>query len=97
MVKLEAILKAEPIAGTHKLLRLEVDIGEEKLRQTVASLRPSYEAKDLIGKQVVFFANLKPAKLRGIKSEGMILAALEEEKVVLVGPLEKVKEGTRVC
>lgn len=79
------ILEAEKVAGADKLLRLQVDIGGEK-RQIVAGIALSYEPAALIGKTVVVVANLKPAKIRGVESNGMLLAASvgKELRVVTV-------------
>lgn len=83
------ILKAEPIAKSKKLLRLEVDIGLEK-RIVVAGIGESYKPEALIGKSVVVVANLQAAKLMGVESQGMVLAAKQEGLELLfvdnVGP-----------
>ena len=72
-----------------------VDLGDEK-RQVVAGIAEHYEPDDLIGKQVVLVANLQPAKIRGIESQGMVLAAARENDLVL-GTFDKlVAPGTRV-
>jgi len=66
--------EAEPIPGSDKLLKLTVDVGEAQPRTIVAGIAQSYAAADLIGRRVVVVANLKPAKLFGVRSEGMVLA-----------------------
>jgi methionyl-tRNA synthetase len=66
-----------------KLLVLKVDLGTEQ-RTLVAGLKQYYKKKDLIGKKVIIFTNLKPIELRGIKSEGMVLAAVKGDKVKLL-------------
>ena len=68
------ILEAERVARSNKLVRLQVDLGTEK-RQVVAGIANRYEPEALVGKNVVIVANLKPAKLMGVESDGMILAA----------------------
>lgn len=73
------IKQAEPISGSDKLLKLTVDVGEE--RTIVAGLAPHYQADELRNKQVIVVVNLKPVKLRGIESQGMILAAEDESGV----------------
>lgn len=73
------IKQAEPISGSDKLLKLTVDVGEE--RMIVAGLAPHYQADELRNKQVIVVVNLKPVKLRGIESQGMILAAEDESGV----------------
>jgi methionyl-tRNA synthetase (EC 6.1.1.10) len=67
------VLAAERVEGTDKLLKIDIDLGTEK-RQIVAGIAKHYAPEDLVGKQIVVVANLKPAKLRGIVSQGMLLA-----------------------
>jgi len=70
-----AIIKvAEPIEGADKLLRLEVDLGDET-RQIVAGIAKAYTPEQLVGRRIIVVANLKPATLRGVESQGMLLAA----------------------
>ena len=70
---------AEKVKGADKLLRMEVDIGTE-VRQIVAGIAKAYEPEKLIGRKVVIVANLQPRKLRGLESQGMIVAASLGEK-----------------
>jgi methionyl-tRNA synthetase len=87
---------AEKVKGADKLLRLEVDLGTE-VRQVVAGIAESYAPELLIGRKVVIVANLAPRKLRGLESNGMIVAASPEGgKPVLAGFLEDVPVGTRL-
>jgi methionyl-tRNA synthetase len=87
---------AEKVKGADKLLRLEVDLGTE-LRQVVAGIAESYAPETLIGRKVVIVANLAPRKLRGLESNGMIVAASPEGgKAVLASFLEDVPVGTRL-
>jgi len=87
---------AEKVKGADKLLRLEVDLGTE-VRQVVAGIAESYAPELLIGRKVVIVANLAPRKLRGLESNGMIVAASTEDgKAVLAGFLEDVPVGTRL-
>jgi methionyl-tRNA synthetase len=81
-IRVGVIRGAEPVPGSDKLLKLTVDIGEE--RTIVAGLAPHYRAEELKGKQVVVLANLTPIRLRGIESQGMILAAEDEGGVHMV-------------
>ena len=67
------VIKAERVAGTSKLLRLEIDLGAEK-RQLVAGLAEYYKPEELEGKTIIIVANLEPKKIRGIESQGMLLA-----------------------
>ena len=87
---------AEKVKGADKLLRLEVDLGTE-VRQVVAGIAEAYTPETLIGRKVVIVANLAPRKLRGLESNGMIVAASAEGgKPVLCGFLEDVPVGTRL-
>ncbi|HKW18059.1 MAG TPA: methionine--tRNA ligase [Terriglobales bacterium] len=87
---------AEKVKGADKLLRLEVDLGNE-VRQIVAGIAEAYAPETLVGRKVVIVANLAPRKLRGLESNGMIVAAsLEGEKPVLAGFLEDVPAGARL-
>ena len=83
------VLDCQPIKGAKKLLKLKVDLGEEE-RQVVSGIAQYYKPEDLIGKNVVLVANLKPVKLRGELSQGMILAAATEDdsKLFVVNPGE---------
>jgi methionyl-tRNA synthetase len=95
-LKVATIQAAERIEGTDKLIKLEVDIGEEENRTLVAGIAEVYPVEELIGRQVAVVANLKPAKLRGVESQGMILAASVDGKPMLLSPDEKVPNGTPV-
>ncbi|MDR3746576.1 MAG: methionine--tRNA ligase [Acidobacteriota bacterium] len=87
---------AEKVKGADKLLRMEVDIGSE-VRQIVAGIAKAYEPEKLIGRKVVIVANLQPRKLRGLESNGMIVAAsLEDGLPVLAGFLEDVPVGAKL-
>jgi methionyl-tRNA synthetase len=89
------IQEAEPIKGSDKLLRLIVDIGTEK-RQVVAGIAQAYKPEELVGTQVVVVTNLEPAKLFGVESQAMLLAADLGGKAMLLRPENKVDPGTRV-
>jgi methionyl-tRNA synthetase len=91
------ILSAEPVKGADKLLHLKVDIGEPQPRTIVAGIAETYTSQELIGRKVVIVANLQPRKLRGIESNGMIVAgSIEGGKPVLAGFLEDVPIGARL-
>lgn len=95
-LKIARVLEAEPIEGADKLLKLQIVIGDEK-RQLVAGIRKDYEVADLIGRQIVVVANLKPAKLRGVESQGMLLAAVSEDGgAILLQPDKEAPEGGKV-
>jgi methionyl-tRNA synthetase len=95
-LRVAQVKTAERVKGADKLLRLEVDLGTE-IRQLVAGIAESYEPETLIGRKVVVVANLAPRKLRGLESNGMIVAASPEGgKAVLASFLEDVPIGTRL-
>jgi methionyl-tRNA synthetase len=89
------IIAAEKIAGSKKLVKLQVDLGDEQ-RQVVAGIAESYAAEALVGRTVVLVANLKPAKLMGVESNGMVLAASVDGKAVLCTFDTEVAPGTKV-
>jgi methionyl-tRNA synthetase len=90
------IVHAEPIAGTEKLLRLEVDLGTER-RQLVAGIAQRYAPEQLLGRAVVVATKLKPARIRGVESQGMLLAATAPDGTpVLLTPEEQVPAGAEV-
>jgi methionyl-tRNA synthetase len=93
-LRVAEILQAEAIPGSKNLLQLEVDVGEK--RTVVAGIARHYRPEDLVGRQVVMVANLKPAKLMGIRSEGMILVGGAEGEMVLIEPEKKVKPGSPI-
>lgn len=90
------VVACEKVEKADKLLKLTVKVGEQT-RTVVSSIAKSYTPEEMVGKQVVLVANLKPAKLRGIVSEGMVLCATDGDKVVLVSPERKVESGSEVC
>jgi len=94
-LKAAKVLSAERVPKSEKLLKLQVDLGGEQL-QIVAGIGNKYEPESLIGRRVVVVANLKPAKLMGVESQGMVLAAGDKEVVGLVTILEDVEPGTKV-
>jgi methionine--tRNA ligase beta chain len=94
-IRIGTILEAEKVEGADKLLKLLVDIGDEK-RTLVAGIAQDYQPKDIIGKQIPILANLEPKKLRGIESQGMILAVDIEGKATLLHPDKEVPNGSKV-
>lgn len=93
-LRVAKVIAAEPIQGSKKLLKLQVDLGYEQ-RQIVAGIASFYAPDDLVGTDVVIVANLQPAKLFGVESNGMILAAGEEASLLI--PKKSVDPGTRIC
>ncbi|MBW6469881.1 MAG: methionine--tRNA ligase [Methanosarcinaceae archaeon] len=94
-IRIGTIVTAEPVKKSNKLMRLEIDIGEETPRQLVAGIKETHDPEQIIGRQVVVLANLKPAKLCGVESRGMVLAGDTDGAVLLV-PEKEVPAGTRV-
>jgi methionyl-tRNA synthetase len=95
-LRVARILVAERVPKADKLLRLEVDLGFEK-RQILAGIAQYYEPEKLIGRKIIIVANLAPRKMRGLESNGMLLAAsLEDGAPVLAGFLEEVPLGARL-
>lgn len=94
-LKTAKVLTAERVPRSEKLIKLQVDLGTEQ-RQIVAGIGKKYEPEQLLGRTIVIVANLKPAKLMGIESQGMVLAAGDAEVKGLVGIAEDVDPGTKV-
>jgi len=94
-IRVGKILSAERIPKSKKLLRLEVDLGKEK-RTLVAGIAEHYPPEELVGKSIAVVANLEPAKLMGVTSEGMLLAAEDEKGVSIFTPDKPVKPGSKV-
>src|SRR5207302_10821958 len=95
-LRVAKILSAERVPNSKKLIKMEIDLGSEK-RTLVAGIAEAYEPDALVGRQVVMVANLKPAKLMGIESNGMVLAASPDGgKPMVVTFEEPPPPGTRV-
>ena len=94
-LKVAKIIQAERIKESEKLLKLQIDLGEEK-RQIVAGLAKFYQPENLVGKEIVVVANLEPRMIFGLKSQGMLLAADVNGKPVLLKPDEEVPPGTKI-
>jgi len=95
-LKIGTVVEAEEVPKSKKLLKLQVDLGESKPRQIVAGIREFYSAESLLNTQVCVVANLKPAKLMGILSEGMLLAAKDEAGLCLIRPETSRKPGSTI-
>jgi len=93
-IKVGKVVSAERVEGADKLLKLKVNTGEE--RQLVAGIAESYQPEELEGKEIVVITNLEPKQIRGVESQGMLLAADVGGKPVLLAPDKEVPEGTRV-
>ena len=90
------ILEAAPHPDADRLLVMQVDVGEPRPRQIVAGIRASWAPEELVGRTVVVVTNLQPAKLRGVESQGMLLAVRGTEKVLPLTVDGAVDPGTRV-
>ena len=95
-LKLGKVLEAENIKGADRILKLQIDLGEETPRQVVAGIALHYKPEDLVGKQVVVVANLKPVTLKGIESRGMVLTAVGDDTVRVVAPDLEFTPGSTV-
>ena len=94
-LRIATVKTVEPHPNADKLLVLKVDLGGEE-RQLVAGIRAHYAPEELVGKQIVVVANLQPAKLRGMESRGMLLAASDGDRVVVLSPEKLVSPGSQV-
>lgn len=90
------VVAAEKVVGTDKLLKLEIDLGEESTRTIVAGVAEHYTPEEIIGRQIVVVANLEPAVIRGVASNGMLLAASDKDKVALLTPDLLMTPGSKV-
>ncbi len=95
-LKIGTVVEAKEVKKSKKLLLLQVDIGEERLRQIVAGIKEWYSVEDILNKQVCVVANLKPAKLMGLKSEGMLLASKDSNGLCLIIPEKPKVNGTPI-
>ena len=95
-IKIGTIVNAEWLPKSEKLLKLQVDLGEKRTRQILAGIKAYYNPQSLIGKQVCVVANLKPAKLMGELSEGMILAAKDSKGLALISPQDFKDNGSPI-
>ena len=95
-MKVGTIEKIEDIDGADKLYKLSVNTGEKRI--IVAGIKKHYSKEELKGKQIIVICNLEPRKMRGIESQGMLLAAYTEDqnKVVLLSPEKKIDSGSKV-
>ena len=94
-LRVATILEAEAVEKADKLVKLKVDAGDTEPRTIVAGIRLAYPPETLVGTQVTIIANLEPRKLRGIESQGMLLAASDESGLALIRPDKPVKAGSK--
>uniref|UniRef100_A0A7C2VBD7 Methionine--tRNA ligase n=1 Tax=Hydrogenobacter sp. TaxID=2152829 RepID=A0A7C2VBD7_9AQUI len=93
-IRLAKIVSAERVEGSEKLLKLKVSLGEEE-RTLMAGIAKFYSPEELIGKKVLMLANLKPRKIFGVESQGMVLALSDGENLSLIVPDRDIKEGAK--
>ena len=97
-LRVATVKAAEPHPNADRLLVLKIDIGEPEERQLVAGIRAHYPPQELVGKQIIVVANLQPATLRGMESQGMLLAATDGSNgnVIVLSPEKQVMPGSKV-
>ena len=93
--KIGVILECEKHPKADRLLVEKIDMGEE-IRQVVSGIADTYKPEELIGKQVIVVTNLKPVKLRGVDSNGMILCASSEKGLSIISPITEMSNGSVV-
>lgn len=94
-LRIGKIISVEEIPNASKLYKLQVDLGAEK-RQLVAGIKEFYSREELLGKQIIVMANMKPAKIKGIESQGMLLAVKTKEGYALVASDREAELGARI-
>lgn len=95
-LKVGTVLEADYIEGSDRLIKLLVDLGEEKPRQILAGLKLYYKPEYFIGKQFIFVANLEPRMMMGLESQGMILCT-DTGRPIPLKPSSKVVPGSKIC
>jgi methionyl-tRNA synthetase len=101
-LRIATILEAEKVEGTKKLVKMQINLGDLGHRQIVASIAEDYPPQSLVGKQIAVIANLKPAVIRGIKSEGMLLAGETTKpgepnyQIAILVPDKDLPPGTKI-
>lgn len=94
-LRVAEVVEAKEHPEADKLLILKITIGKEE-RTIVAGIKPQYKPEDLVGKKIVVFTNLQPRALRGVTSEGMLLAAVDGDNVVLLQPEQDIPSGAKI-
>ena len=95
-IQIGTVISAERVPETDKLLRLEVDFGEGAPRQILSGIAEYVRPEDIVGRQFPFVTNLEPRIIRGMASNGMILAVGEGDHFALLSPTRAVDEGSRI-
>lgn len=94
-LRVAKILEAKRVEHSEKLLKLKLSLGEEE-RQIIAGIGKSYNPENLVGKNIVIVANLEPKEFLGIESQGMLLAANNEEDICLLHPDKEIASGSKI-
>ena len=94
-IRVARVLEVENIEGADKLYKLQIEVGEEK-KQLVAGIKETYTKDELIGKSIIVINNLEPAVVRGVKSEGMLLAAIDGDNISLLTPDREIESGSGI-
>ena len=94
-IRIAKVLKVEDVEGTDNLLKLTLDAGDLGERIIVSGIKKWYKPEDLVGQLIVYLANLEPKVFKGIESQGMLLAAGEEE-AILLSPDKEVDTGAKI-
>lgn len=93
-LRVAKVIEAEKVEDSEKLLKLQVDLGEEK-RQIIAGIQKNYNPEELVNKEIIIIANLEPKTIFGLESQGMLLAA-ENGKLALLQPDKEILPGTKI-
>jgi methionyl-tRNA synthetase len=96
ILKVGKVVECSAHANANKLLVLKVDLGGGEVRQVVSGIKQWYAPEQLVGKSVILVANLAPAVLRGVESQGMVLAASSGDQVILLSPEKDAAPGSKV-
>jgi methionine--tRNA ligase beta chain len=96
VLKVGKVVEATAHTNANKLLVLKVDLGGGETRQVVSGIKQWYAPETLVGKSVILVANLAPAMLRGVESQGMVLAATSGDQVILLSPEKEAAAGSKV-
>ncbi|WP_029551324.1 methionine--tRNA ligase subunit beta [Thermocrinis jamiesonii] len=94
-IRVAKVLSAERVEGSEKLIKLRVSLGNEE-RTLMAGIAKHYSPEDLVGKKIVVLANLRPRKIFGVESQGMLLAASDGETLSVLIPEKDIKEGSKI-
>jgi len=95
-IRVGEVLSVEDIEGSDRLLKLEVDFGEVGKRQILSGIKEWFKSEDLVGNQYIFATNIKPRKMMGFESQGMIMAVDKGDDVILIAPCAKVENGSKI-